>query len=137
LTTQLHSALERKEAELVSKPLLSKVATVNRDGSTHVTPTWFMYEDGKFIITTAQETVKVRNIRRDPRVTLLIDDGYKYVMVKGRAGINSERDVEKESEKLATRYLGIEAARKMLPDILKVKHVVVEVIPEEVSSYNL
>jgi PPOX class probable F420-dependent enzyme len=124
-------------AELVSKPLLSKVATVNRDGSAHVTPTWFMYEDGKFLITTAQKTVKVRNIGRDPRVTLLIDDGYKYVMVKGRARINNERDVEKDSEKLATRYLGIEAARKMLPDILKVKHVIVEVIPEEVSSYNL
>ena len=137
MAAQLHSALMTKEAELVGKPLLSQVGTVNRDGSPHVTPTWFVYEDGKFTITTAEKTVKVRNIERDNRVTLLIDDGYKYVMVKGKARINGERDVEKESEKLALRYLGVEAARKMLPDILKVKHVIVEMAPEKVLSYNL
>jgi hypothetical protein len=129
--------LEAKEIELVDKPLLSKIATVGRDGSPHVTPVWFMYENGRFIITTAEKTVKVQNIRRDNRVSLLIDDAYKYVLVRGKAEINNERNVEKESERLAVRYLGEEAARKMLPDILKVKHVIVEVIPEEVLSYNL
>jgi PPOX class probable F420-dependent enzyme len=129
--------LEGKEIELVGKPLLGKIATVGRKGSPHVTPVWFMYENGMFRITTAEKAVKARNMRRDSRVSLLIDDGYKYVLVNGKAKINNERNVERDTERLAIRYLGEEGARKMLPDILKVKHVTVEVIPEKVSSFNL
>jgi PPOX class probable F420-dependent enzyme len=137
MKAQVRSLLEAKEIELVEKPVMGKIATVGSDGSPHVTPVWFMYENGRFVITTAEKTVKVQNIRRDNRINLLIDDAYKYVLVKGKAKVNDERNVEKDTERLAVRYLGEEAGRKMLPDILKVKHVVLEVIPEEISSFNL
>jgi PPOX class probable F420-dependent enzyme len=129
--------LQLKEIDLVESPVIGKIATVGRDGSPHMAPVWFRYDHGKFMITTAEKSVKVRNIRGDNRVSLLIDDAYKYVLVKGKASINNHMSVEKETERLAVRYLGEETARKMLPEILKVKHVIVEVTPEEVSSFGL
>ena len=137
MPNQVRSTLHAKEIDLVEKRIMGKIATIQMDGSPHVVPVWFRYEHGKFIITTPEKSVKVQNITRDNRVSLLIDDAYEYVLVKGKAVINQRGNVEKETERLAVRYLGEEGARKMLPEILKVKHVVLEVTPEEVSSFGL
>jgi PPOX class probable F420-dependent enzyme len=129
--------LQAKEIDLVERPVMGKIATIQKDGSAHVVPVWFRYERGKFMICTPEKSVKARNMRRDERVSLLIDDAYEYVLVKGKAKINDQGDIEKETERQAVRYLGNEEGRKMLPEILKVKHVIVEVTPEEVSSFGL
>ena len=81
--------------------------------------------------------MKVQYIRRDSRVSLLIDDAYEYVLVKGKAKINDQGNVEKETERQAVRYLGEKEGRKILPEILKVKHVILKVTPEDVSSFGL
>ncbi|MGI0081005.1 MAG: pyridoxamine 5'-phosphate oxidase family protein, partial [Nitrososphaerales archaeon] len=58
----------------------------------HVTPTWFIYDESeKIIITTGENTVKVRNIQKNLNVAVLMDDGYSYVTVNGKARINNER----------------------------------------------
>ena len=56
------------------QPLLAILSTVNRDGSPQSTPVWYMYDQGRFKVTSRGDRVKVRNIRRDPRVSLVIID---------------------------------------------------------------
>jgi len=129
--------LQAKEIDFVDRPIMGKIATIQRNGSPHVVPVWFTYEHGKFIIVTPEKSVKVGNIRRNHRVSLLIDDAYEYVLVKGKAVINDKGSVEKETERQAVMYLGKDEGRKILPEILKVKHVIVEVTPEKVSSFGL
>ena len=129
--------LRAKEINFVDRPIMGKIATIQRNGSPHVVPVWFTYEHGKFIIVTPEKSVKVGNIRRNGRVSLLIDDAYEYVLVKGKAVINDKGSVEKETERQAVMYLGKDEGRKILPEILKVKHVIVEVTPEKVSSFGL
>ena len=126
--------LSEREIELLKKPLLSKIATIGRDGYPQITQTGFMLENGKFIITTPQKAVKVRNIQRNPRVSVLVDDGYKYVAVKGRARINTERDVVRDTETITYRYTGKEKGKPVVDEILKTKHVIVEIIPESSTS---
>ena len=137
MANQARSTLQAKEIDLVEKRIMGKIATIQMDGSPHVVPVWFRYEHGKFIITTPEKSRKVRNIRRDNRLSLLIDDAYEYVLVKGKAVINSRGNVEKETERQAVRYLGEEEGRKIVPEILKIKHVIVEVTPEAISSFGL
>ena len=122
---------------MVEKPIMGKIATIQVNGSPHVVPVWFRYAHDEFVIVTPEKSVKVGNIRRDGRVSLLIDDAYKYVLVKGKAVINAKGNVEKETERQAVMYLGDEEGRKILPEILKVKHVIVEVTPEEISSFDI
>jgi len=137
MANQARSTLQAKEIDLVEKRIMGKIATIQMDGLPHVVPVWFRYEHGKFIITTPEKSVKVRNIRRDSRVSLLIDDAYEYVLVKGKAVINPRGNVEKETERQAVRYLGEEEGRKIVPEILKIKHVIAEVTPEAISSFGL
>ena len=130
--------LSKREIEFLKKPLLSKIATIGRDGYPQITQTGFMLENGKFIISTPQKAVKVSNIRRDPHVSVLVDDGYKYVAVKGTAKINTQRDVVRDTEAIASRYVGKVKGKLMADDILKTKHVIVEIAPESsTSSLNL
>ncbi|MGI8574428.1 MAG: PPOX class F420-dependent oxidoreductase [Egibacteraceae bacterium] len=65
-----------------------KLATVREDGSPHIAPIWFTLDDEDLVFATGAETVKARNMRRDPRVTLCADleePPYGYVRVDGRA----------------------------------------------------
>lgn len=110
-----------------------KIATLRKSGSPHVTPIWYMYEGGRLIINTTTDRVKYRNIERDPRVCFLIDDGYPYVMIEGRARIATERDPKKDIEALAIRYTGEEAGRKSARErYWKMDRVSIEIIPERV-----
>lgn len=127
-------SFSEKETELVSRPLFSKIATIGKDGAPQITPTWFTFEKGKFIVITPEKSVKVRNIRRDPRVSVLVDDEYKYVAIKGQAKINTSRNVERDTERQVVRYMGREKAKEMTAEILKVKHVAIEITPEKVFS---
>ena len=52
-----------------------KLATVRADGSPHVVPVWFTFDDaGRVIFLTGVDTVKARNMRRDHRVSIAVDD---------------------------------------------------------------
>jgi hypothetical protein len=55
-------------------------------------------------------------------------------MVKGRARTADDRDPAKDTEKLAIKALGEEAGRKRAVEIMKIKHVSIEVLPERVVS---
>ncbi len=113
----------------------AKLATLNRSGSAQLTPVWYMYEGGMIIVNTSADRVKHRNIRRDPRVALLIDEGYRYVSISGRARIAGERDANKDIESLAVRYTGEERGRKAARErYWKQERVSIEVVPERVVS---
>ncbi len=112
-----------------------KVATAMKDGSPHVTPIWYMYEQGKLIINTTTDRVKYRNIRRDPRVCFLVDDGYPYVVIFGRARIAEERDPKRDIETLAVRYRGEENGKKAARErFWKMDRISIEIVPERVIA---
>ena len=115
------------------EPHFGKLGTVKKDGSPHVTPIWYMLDDGKLIVNTTIERVKFKNIKRDDRVCFLVDDGYPYVAIFGRARIATERDQNKDIEALAIRYRGEEKGRRDARDrFWKMNRVSIEIIPEKV-----
>lgn len=58
---------------------------VRPDGRPHLTPVWYVWLDGKVYIGTEPRSVKVQNIRRDPRVALALEDGEHPVICEGNA----------------------------------------------------
>lgn len=108
---------------------------MNKDGSPHVTPIWYMYEGGKLIINTTTDRVKFRNIKRDSRVCFLVDDGYPYVAIFGRARVASERDPMKDIETLAIRYRGEAEGKKSARErYWKMDRISIEIMPEKVIA---
>ncbi len=73
---------------IAKQPINAILATNRRDGAPHISPIWYLYEEGRFYISLGANSVKARNVRRDPRVSLCIDEGHpegRAVTVDGRA----------------------------------------------------
>jgi PPOX class probable F420-dependent enzyme len=87
-----------------------KLATVKKDGSSHVVPIWFVLDNGMgrskvgdIIFTTGGTSVKANNIRRDNRVSICVDDQkppFSFVTIYGTAKIYPYK--QKEALKWAT-----------------------------------
>lgn len=94
-----------------------KLATVRADGRPHVAPIWFVLDGEDLIFNTWHESVKGKNLQRDGRVALTVDEEappYAFVLVEGTVEITDD-DLE-ESKKWATRiggrYMGEERAEE-------------------------
>jgi PPOX class probable F420-dependent enzyme len=60
-----------------------QVATLQRDGRPHLMPLWFALEEGAIVLETFTKSQKVKNLERDPRITLLFEDGDAYPQLRG------------------------------------------------------
>ncbi|ARQ71916.1 PPOX class F420-dependent oxidoreductase [Streptomyces marincola] len=94
----------------------AKLATVRADGSPHVSPVWFVLDGEDLVLTTGADTVKGRNLRRDPRVCVCVDDEeppFGYVMVRGDAELSEDPDALRTwATRIGGRYMGEERARE-------------------------
>src|ERR687890_376459 len=91
---------------LMQGTLTGKLATVKNDGSSHVVPIWFTVDTGNsgrkgdIIFTTSSTSLKARNIQRDNRVSICVDDQmppFSFVTVYGIATIIAERYMGKRN----------------------------------------
>ena len=94
----------------------AKLATTMRDGGPHVMPVWFVLGGDDLVLNTGADTVKGRNLRRDPRVSVIVDDErapFSFVHLRGRAQLGEDPD---ELLRFATliggRYMGVEHAEE-------------------------
>ena len=90
-----------------------KLATVREDGRPHVAPIWFHMDGEVIVFMTNENTVKGRNISRDPRVSLCVDDEkppFSFVIIEGLAEIVQPTPAEflDWSTRIAARYMGAE-----------------------------
>jgi len=92
----------------------AKIAWVASDGRPHVAPMWFIVEDGNVLFNTSAEVGKSRALRRDPRISLVVDveePPYAFVKVDGTVEITEDPD---ELLRVATviggRYMGADQA---------------------------
>ncbi|MEX1280361.1 MAG: TIGR03618 family F420-dependent PPOX class oxidoreductase [Acidimicrobiia bacterium] len=91
------------------------VATLGHDGFPHLAPMWFVVEDGRIVFRSFTKSQKIVNLRRDPRLSVLVEDGEDYaelrgVMVKGTARLVEDRDE-------VLRLYGKVSVRYTMPDV--------------------
>ena len=99
--------------ELTREPLLAVLATVNPDGTPQATPLWYHYDGEYFIVTCYAYRIKARNIRQNPKVSLVVVDAdAKGLVVRGTAEI-VEKGAQEATLRNAVRYLGQEKGREM------------------------
>jgi len=95
--------------ELLRQPSTCYLATIMADGSPQLTQTWVDTDGEHVIINTVETHLKLKNIKRDPRVAVAIsapDNPSSYVQIRGRViNITTEGGVE-HIEKLSQKYLG-------------------------------
>jgi len=114
--------LPEEAKALVRSGRLAHLATVNEDGSPHVTLAWVGLEGEEIVIGTLFDQRKLRNMRRDPRVTLSMQGSGRndfgldeYLVVYGQAAV-AEGGAPELLQDLAGTYLGPEVRFPPMPD---------------------
>ena len=117
------------------------LATVQADGSPLAMPMWFWHDRAAITMVSVADTQKVRNLRRDPRVSVVAESGsrgeVRWVSIRGHAEFLSEsherralveRLLEKYRPHLERRWGG----RDMPPD-----RVMFTIVPSRVATWGL
>ncbi|MEW2317993.1 PPOX class F420-dependent oxidoreductase [Streptomyces bauhiniae] len=93
-----------------------KLATVRADGSPHIAPIWFLLDGDELVFNTGEGTVKGRNLARDPRVALCVDDDrppFSFVVLNGQARLSEDLDdIRRWATRIAARYMGEDRAEE-------------------------
>jgi PPOX class probable F420-dependent enzyme len=71
-----------------------QVATVGPDGAPHLTTLFYVLVDGKLFFWTYGKSQKILNLRRDPRITCLVEDGTDYFELRGATITGTARLIE-------------------------------------------
>ena len=126
--------LSDHQRNLLKQPNLAFLATVGADGVPHVTPVWVDEEEGRAVVNTADGRAKVRHVRRDPRVGLVVvnrDDPYDWVSIRGRVVDITTEGAEEHIDQLSHRYEG--KPFQFRPGQIRLK-VLIE--PDQVTEYR-
>jgi PPOX class probable F420-dependent enzyme len=103
---------------LLQGTFTGKLGTINKNGSPHIVPIWFTLDNkDNILFTTGDTSVKAKNIHRDNRVRLCVDDQvplFSFVTIDGIAEIISNKPEElfKWAKIIAARYMGNEKAEE-------------------------
>ena len=128
------TSIPEKFRDLLAKKAFAHLATLMPDGSPQVTPVWFDFDGTHVRVNSAKGRIKDKNMRRNGRVALAIQDPenpYRYLAVRGRVEDVSESGADAHIDSLAKKYLGQDRYPNRRPGEVRV---IYRIRPEQVSS---
>lgn len=119
---------------------IARFCSLNKDGTIHAAPVWFIYKNGSIAIGTPAATRKVRNVKHNKNVTVLVDDPEmaKGVLIYGKAELDYNYDIQ-EAIEIYEKYMPKEQAEKFARGLSKASKgggVKINVKPERVISFD-
>jgi PPOX class probable F420-dependent enzyme len=120
------------------------IASFGPDGNIHLVAMWYGFLGENAAFETFTKSQKVLNLRRDPRITVLVEDGDVYeklrgVEIVGREIIHEDRDtLMSVAGSVVERYFPVENPDDipMMAEALSTKRVAIEIVPEKIVSWD-
>ncbi|MBN8637706.1 MAG: pyridoxamine 5'-phosphate oxidase family protein [Anaerolineae bacterium] len=97
---QLPPLTDEEIAAFLNQAVFARIGTLNEDGTIHMTPILFKYENGQILMPTQDVSRKVKNIKHNHQVSVLIDTTsfpFKGVLIYGTAELDYDNVVEKRT----------------------------------------
>jgi len=117
-----------------------KLATVREDGRPHVVPIWYDLDGDNVVFTTGEMTVKAKNMKRDPRVSLSVDDQtppYSFVTIEGTVSFsNDPEELLHWATRIGGRYMGEDQAEAFGKRNASEGEMLVTIKPTKVIAYK-
>lgn len=120
--------------DLFQQKAFAHLATVGADGSPQVTPVWVDFDGTHIRFNTARGRVKDKNLRRNPKVALSIqdpDNPYRYMQVRGRVAEITEQGADAHIDALAKKYINQDKYPWRRPDEVRVTY---KILPEKIHT---
>jgi PPOX class probable F420-dependent enzyme len=113
----MSTVLSDKARAYLNERRFAVLATINEDGTPQLTTMWFLLEGDTIVMNTKAGRIKDRNMKRDPRISICVEDGYNYVTISGTVEMIDDPEIaQRDIYRLAVRYDGEEAARQKAAD---------------------
>ena len=133
-----------EQARFLNEHQTIVLCTIDKRGYPHAVAMWFLVDgDGSVLMTTYDKSQKAMNIRRNPKVALLVESGVVYdqlrgVLIRGRA------ELIKDVDRCATLLTRIHqkmggAVQPGIEEVMKAqarKRVLIRIVPERTSSWD-
>ena len=121
-----------------------QVCTLNKDGTPHLTVMWFAVVDGAIVLETFTKAQKIVNLKRDPRMAVLLEDGEQYNELRG-VSINCQAELVEDYDTVHALHVEVvvrntpgvtrEQAAEFTREMCK-KKTVIRVRPQKVMSWD-
>ena len=129
--------------DFLGRSRIANMATVGPSGTPHLIAMWYALIDGEIWFETKAKSQKTVNLRRDNRITVLVEAGDTYdqlrgVSIEGRAEITDDHDtLFAVCRNVWERYTG-PYSDEMLPAVEQMmnKRVAVRVVPDRIRSWD-
>ena len=134
-----NDATNAKRDELLRKPHTAVLATQWTRGRVHQAPVWYLYEDGAFKIITGRGSQKHRNVERNGRASICVDERegrFAYVLAEGPVSVVDPVSFEQRFA-LHRHYRGEEGAHRAVDGGGHEKMVMLVLRPERWISWGL
>ena len=120
------------------------IATIGKDGRPHVVAMWYAFLDGVPSFWTFSKSQKVLNLRRDPRITCMVEAGDTYDQLRGVELVAQAEIVEDSAEVQRfgvaefERYQNMKVTEALMPQVRMManKRVVIKIHTERVVSWD-
>jgi PPOX class probable F420-dependent enzyme len=103
------ATLTDAQIQVLKNPNFAFMATLMPDGRPQVSPVWIEYDGKHVLINSEEKRLKVRNLKRDPRISVAIakqENPYEYVEIRGKVVDMTTEGAAEDIDRLAKKYLG-------------------------------
>jgi PPOX class probable F420-dependent enzyme len=132
----MSTTIAGRAEELVRGRNFAHIGTLRADGSVQVSPTWVDVQDGRVALNTAEGRAWPRNLERDPRITLEVqnfENPYEYVEIRGRVAERTHEGADEHIDLLAKKYLDVDKYPMRQPGE---QRVIIRVEPDYVKVFG-
>jgi PPOX class probable F420-dependent enzyme len=132
----MSQAIEGRAEQLLKEKNFVVISTLRQDGTIHAAPAWVDVQDGRPVVNSAEGRAWPTNLKRDPRVTLTVqnlENPYEYVTIRGRVSEQTTAGADEHIDSLAMKYLGQNSYPYRQPGE---QRVILRIEPEHVHVYG-
>ena len=125
----------------LARPLVARLATVRRNSTPQIVPMWFFYEDGVLYMSTRTSAAKLRHLRQNPHVAVVIDVmeaplKNKAVTIEGTAEVLTT-GVKEMTTKIYRKYVGAEAdTNPRAQASINTPRVILKITPKKIQTMD-
>ena len=134
------------DARLASTAL-ARLASYREDGMIHLTPIWFVWDGERFRLTLGAGRVHLKNLQRDPRVTILVDQdprleqglaaGAWAIMCRGHAELSRDEElIRSVTHAVLEKSLGPADAEQYTEPIMAEGRTIVTITPQDWLTWD-
>jgi PPOX class probable F420-dependent enzyme len=125
-------------AQFLDEVRFGVLATVNEDGTAQQTVMWYRRDGDTITMNTKLGRRKYRNLYRDGRASICIEEGQRYVTVYGTISIDEDRERGQEGMRvMTTRYEGAEEAERLMREMYSKQHRInLTLTPEKIDVHG-